>query len=255
MPQSIVYEHPLHERIRTFLRLEHLWQGFEHFLAEDTPWASRAAVGLLLDMLGTTARADVKADILKELERNLGLLRRLSRQPGVDMTTLSRILEELERTAGEIYGLDGQLGHKTREDELIKSIAQRASIPGGTCSFDLPQYHQWLSRPHPSRRQQLEDWAQDLKPVCEAVALLLSLVRGSSEPQPTTASEGFFQDAMDTQAPIQMLRIALDEGSDLYPEVSGHKHRFSIRFLQTGAEGRPIKTDRDVTFLLTRCVI
>jgi len=255
VPQSIVYEHPLHERIRTFLRLEHLYQGFEYFLAGDDPWASRATVGILLEMLAITARADVKSDILKELDRNLGLLRRLSRQPGVDMTTLSRILEELERTSAEIYDITGQLGHAAREDEFLKAIAQRASIPGGTCSFDLPQYHQWLSQPHASRRQQLEKWTYDLKPVGEAVGLLLSLVRGSSEPMPTTAKEGFFQDAMDTQAPIQMLRIVLDGGSDLYPEVSGHKHRFSIRFLQAGPAGRPIKTERDVDFQLTRCVI
>ena len=43
MSKQLTFEHPLNERIRTFLRLEHLFKKVAHFLPQDDHWASRAA--------------------------------------------------------------------------------------------------------------------------------------------------------------------------------------------------------------------
>jgi cell division protein ZapD len=252
--QQVVYEHPLNERIRTFLRLEHLFAQIGHYLPQDSEWASRACVSALLDILGATGRADIKTEILKELDRHANLLGRLGKQPGVDNQTLSRVLEELEETADKVYKLGGQIAQPLRENEFLKSIMQRSSIPGGTCSFDLPQYHHWLLQPHPQRKRQMQSWLQDLEPIRDAVQLLLSLARGSSDPRPVTASGGFFQDSLASQAPVQMVRVELDPALGLFPEISGHKHRFSIRFMESVDTERPAQTERDVDFRLTCCV-
>ncbi len=254
MSATVVFEHPLNERIRTFLRLEHLFGRIQFFLPQDEEWATRAAVEGLLDILGTTSRADIKTEILKELDRHTKILERLGRQPGVDTRTLSRVLEELEEVADKVYRLNGQLGLALREDEFIKAIAQRSSIPGGTCSFDLPQYHHWLRQPHPARMRQMNVWLRDLEPVRDAVALLLSLARGSNDARPVTASDGFYQDSLDAQAPVQMVRVELPREVALFPEISGHKHRFSIRFMRTTETERPAQTAQDVNFKLTCCV-
>ena len=254
MSNTVVYEHPLNERIRTFLRLEHLFNRINFFLPQDSEWATRAALEGLLDILGTTARADIKTEILKELDRHAAVLERIGKQPGVDTRTLGRVLEELEEVADKVYRLNGQLGQLLRDDEFIKSVMQRSSIPGGTCSFDLPLYHHWLNQPHPARVRQMNAWTRDLEPVRDAVALLLSLARGSNDARPVTASEGFFQDNLDSQAPVQMVRVTLDRSLALFPEISGHKHRFSIRFMESTETARPSQTARDVDFLLTCCV-
>ena len=86
------------------------------------------------------------------------------------------------------------------------------------------------------------------------MALLLSLARGSSDPQPTTAPDGFYQDALDSQAPVQLIRVELDPGLALFPEISGHRHRFSIRFMEALETERPTQTRQDVNFTLTCCV-
>ena len=67
MSTELTFEHPLNERIRTFLRLEHLLDKVVHFLPQEDAWASRAAVEGLLDILAVTARADIKTELLKEL--------------------------------------------------------------------------------------------------------------------------------------------------------------------------------------------
>jgi cell division protein ZapD len=251
----VVYEHPLNERIRTFLRLEYLFKKTEHFIAFDDAWATRSAVDAVLDIASITARADIKTEILKELERNASTLNRMRRQRGVDLETLGQVLENLEQATSRIYRLDGQIGQQIRENDFVKSVVQRSSIPGGTCSFDLPQFHHWLQQSAALRRQQLQDWMIGLEPVRDSLYLLLSLTRSSNTPRRATAARGFFQDSLDVQAPAQMVRVALDPGLPLFPEVSGHKNRFSIRFMESLGTERPSQAQSDVDFLLTCCVI
>jgi cell division protein ZapD len=252
--KQLTFEHPLNERIRTFLRLEHLFKKVAHFLPQDDHWASRAAVEGLLDIVAITARSDIRSELLKELDRNMGTLQRIRRQPGVDLDTLGKVLDDLQTAAAQLHALIGPVGQRLREDEFLKSVAQRSSIPGGTCSFDLPQYHHWLVQPGPARQLQLREWMKGLDPVSGAIDLVLSLARSSAVPRPVTAPGGFFQEALDAQAPAQLVRVTLNGGLTLFPEISGHKNRFSIRFMSSGQVERPVQCRDDVAFTLTCCV-
>jgi cell division protein ZapD len=252
--KQLTFEHPLNERIRTFLRLEHLFKKVAHFLPQDDHWASRAAVEGLLDIVAITARSDIRSELLKELDRNMGTLQRIRRQPGVDLDTLGKVLDDLQTAATQLHALIGPVGQRLREDEFLKSVAQRSSIPGGTCSFDLPQYHHWLVQPGPARQLQLREWMKGLDPVSSAIDLVLSLARSSAVPRPVTAPGGFFQEALDAQAPAQLVRVTLNGGLTLFPEISGHKNRFSIRFMSSGQVERPVQCRDDVAFTLTCCV-
>jgi cell division protein ZapD len=251
---QLTFEHPLNERVRTFLRLEHLFKKVAHFMPQEDPWASRVAVDGLLDIVAVTARADVKSELLKELDRNTTTLNRIRRQPGVDLETLGKVLGDLQDATTALQGLNGQIGLVLREDEFLKAVAQRSSIPGGTCSFDLPLYHHWLTQPATVRGEQFAVWMEPLQPVSGAIDLVLSLARGSATPRKVTAAEGFFQEALDVQAPAQMVRVTLNGGPSLYPEISGHKNRFSIRFMSPGESDRPVQFREDVPFTLTCCV-
>ncbi len=252
--KKVAYDHPLNERMRTFLRLEHLFDRIYFFIPQSEGWATRAAITGILDILSITARSDIKTEILKELDRQAAILERIGQQPGVDARALSRVLEELEEVAEKVYQLGSQIAQPLRENDFIKSIMQRSTIPGGTCSFDLPQLHHWLVQPHPLRQRQIQAWLRDLEPIRDAVALLLSFARGSNDPKPATAPDGFYQDALDSQAPLQMIRVQLDPDLALFPEVSGHRHRFSIRFMEALETERPTQTRQEVNFTLTCCV-
>jgi cell division protein ZapD len=251
----ITFEHPLNERIRAFLRLEHLFKQADFFLSQDSVWTVRALVNTYLDIAGITGRSDIKSEILKELDRHLSSLARIRHQRGVDLQMLDQVLGELEGASTRLYSLEGPLGVPLRENDLLKSVAQRGSIPGGTCSFDLPQFHFWLEQSLERRRADLERWGQCLQPARDAIALLLSLTRGSSAAREVTASQGFFQENLNPENPTQMLRIGLPLDATTYPEVSGHKHRFSIRFLHSPSSERAAQIQEDVAFLLTCCVI
>lgn len=251
---KLTFEHPLNERVRTFLRLEYLFAKVIHFLPQLDPWASGAAVEGILDILAITMRADVKTELLKELDRTSNTLNRIKSQPGVDLDTLGGILDELRQAAAALYSMSGQLGQSLRQDGFLKSVAKRTSIPGGTCSFDLPQYHYWLKQPAEPRQQQLQDWVQGLQPVSDAINLVLSLARTSSRPREVTAAGGLFQESLQTQAQAQLVRVILNGDTQVFPEISGHKNHFSIRFMDTREPGLPVPWREDIVFNLTCCV-
>jgi cell division protein ZapD len=250
----IHFEHPLNERIRTFLRLEHLFLQVDHFRPQADPWSNRAAIDSLLNIISIFSRSDLKNEILKELERHTSNLERVRQQPGVDMQALGAVLDDLEQAIHQVYRLDGQIARRLRSNEFLKTILQRSSIPGGSCNFDLPQYHYWLNQPHELRHNQMSDWMQELHPVREAVVLLLNLVRNSNLPTRELAEQGFFQRTLESQTPAQMLRVGLPRTSTVFTEISGNKNRFSIRFLEAVDNGKPLQTGRDVDFLLTACI-
>lgn len=254
MSNMTLFEHPLNERIRTFLRLEHLFEKYDHFRADETTWGTRAALEGLLDILAITSRSDIKSELAKELDRNANALGRVRDQPGVDPGMLDDVLARLATAQRSMLALHGQIGATARDDDFMKAIAQRNSIPGGACSFDLPHYHHLLTKSPEARAALLARWSTELEPAKNAIDLILSLARSSSNARSVTAHQGFFQETLESGAPTQLIRVGLDPELDCFPEISGHRNRFSIRFLTAKGTARPTQTAADISFKLTCCV-
>jgi len=252
---KIIYEHPLNEKIRTYLRLEHLFRQANHHCPHADTWSSRAAVDALLDIISIFARADIKTDLLKELERHRLKLFAIKEMQGVDIQRLDQILNQLEGVNRQLHQINGQVCQALKENEFLKSIMQRSSIPGGTCAFDLPLYHHWLQQPPEFRQAELKQWMSTLGAIESAIKLLLSLIRGSTHPTRELAKGGFYQQPLDAQHPAQLIRVGLPKESPLFAEISGGKHRFSIRFLQPVESERPTQSTGDITFFLNCCTL
>ena len=247
-----VYEHPLNERIRTLLRLEHLFNQAAHFQAGKSSWDSRIFIASLLDILDIFSRGDLKTELLKELERATGNLRCLMDIPQVDHDKLGTILRAMEHLIDNLHGLSTQPGQALRDDEFITAIRQRSSIPGGTCDFDLPGYHLWLSGPYERRVADQREWITSLDPVRQSIELLLKMIRNSAEVKTLQCEQGSFQRQLDNNTPFQLVRVMLPTDSPYYAEISGSRHRFTVRFLRPTAE-RPQLADTPVEFRLACC--
>ena len=96
-PTPLVFEQPLNERMRTFLRLDFLYSQALYHNEMQSQWGSRAAMGSLLDILAIAARGDVRADVQKELERHLAQLNVFQSKPGVDSARLRTVMASLVR--------------------------------------------------------------------------------------------------------------------------------------------------------------
>ena len=250
----MVYEQPLNERMRTFLRVEFLFQQALYHNSTPTSWSSRAAVSSLLEILTITSRGDARSDVLKELERQLAVLRDYQARPGVDSGRLGAVMATLTQRRDEVSASASNWLSRLRESEFLASIKHRSAIPGGTCEFDLPDYFHWLNQPADARRADFNRWLSSIRPFCESIGDLLWVTRENSRPRPEVATGGVFQINFERDVPINLLRIMLPAGSSLYPEISGSHHRCSIRFLSwSDVDSRPAQTDSDVSFILTCC--
>ena len=255
MQAKVIYEQPLNERVRTFLRLEFLFKEFFARLEGASMWDSRNALVSLLDILTIFNRTDLKTEVMKELERQMSSLAALENVPGVDRARLGQLLDEFDMLVDRMHALHGQVGQELRQNEFLNSIKQRVSIPGGTCDFDLPGYHYWLQRPTPKRIADLHKWISAFEPIRLSISLILRLVRESASPAPETAHGGFFQKMLDASCPCQVVRVAVPAEAPYYAEVSGGRHRFTVRFMEFLPDGHAVQTSQDVHFELSCCVI
>lgn len=244
MSKVTIYEHPLSERIRTLLRLEYLFKQLQHFHHGESHWDSRILISTLFDLLEMFSRADLKTELLKEIERASNNLKEHLEHPQVDHKRLTTILRALEGCSTKLYALRGPLGQCIKDDPFLATIRQRSSIPGGSCDFDLPGYHQWLGTPREQRRDREGEWLKGLAPIQQTAEILLKLIRSSTEPRSVVATGGQYQQSLDTSLPYQMIRLYLPVEAHYYAEISGGKHRFTVRFLeQDRSHSTPITDD------------
>ncbi len=258
MTQTITYEQPLNERNRTLLRLEFLFGQTLHALQGDSVNHHRQAIDCLLDILSLFDRTDLKTEITKEMERLIAGLSALASNPKVDAAILTDLLADLEQNLAVLQQLKTKnaLGHALRDSEFLAPIRQRASVPAGTSHVDLPAYHYWLSHtPAEQRHQQITHWFDGFTPARTATEDCLDLIRNSATSSNKIAAEGFYQQTLDANHPYQLVRVTLPAGAIYFPEISGGKHRFTVRFMVFDLDDRPQQTTDDVEFTLSCCAL
>src|SRR5690348_11513959 len=252
--RTLVFEQPLNERMRTFLRLDFLYSQALYHNETGSQWGTRAAVSSLIDILAIITRSDVRSDALKDLERQLTLLGEFQSKPGVDANRLKTLIANLTRLRSELLNTGVANLQPLKDSDFLNAIKHRSSIPGGTCEFDLPDYLYWLSQPDEVRAKAFNQWLTILRPLCDAVSELIWLTRQNGRTRQETAPGGNFTITFERDNPLQLLRIALPSSMGLYPEVSGSHYRCNMRFLAwKGLSERPTQADSDVKFLLTCC--
>ncbi|MGE0874745.1 MAG: cell division protein ZapD [Burkholderiales bacterium] len=249
----ITFEYPLNERIRTLLRLEDLFERSRHFIARTDPLDHHVALLTLFEILEVSSRADLKSDLLQELERQKQVLLSFRNNPEISEDALNNVLRDIEQAAAALFSMTGRIGQYLRENDWLMSIKQRTGIPGGACEFDLPSYHYWLHRPADERIGQLTAWTSPLYPLRDGSAIILRILRESGKPQTLTAPQGTYQQMLGGKT-AQMLRVTLEEGHGCVPEISANKYVLNVRFLTQGAdESRNRTAEADLPFELTFC--
>ena len=255
---SIIYEYPIIERIRTLLRLEDLFDKAHYFLQRSHPRDHHAALLAIFEIVEVAGRADVKSDLLQELERQRQGLSSFRTNPDIAHDVLETVLAEIALASVNLNRLTGKAGQHVRENEWLSGIKNRSAIPGGTCEFDLPAYHHWLSRSVDTRTEDLTDWIAPMLPIRDALAIVLKLLRGSGRTQPAVAQNGQFQQMLAGKTyHLARLKLAGDEPG--VPELSANRYALMARFMVSpiagGSEGdgKSRQALHDVAFELTLC--
>jgi cell division protein ZapD len=248
----ITYEYPLTERIRTFLRLESLFDRAQFFIGGTDPRVHHAALLTLFEILEVCGRSELKSELLQELERLRQSMLAYRSSPEIDQDALTRVLNRVQGAHNGLISLTSRIGQHLRDNERLMSIKQRTSIPGGACEFDLPAYHHWLHLPAEERKHDLRRWIGPLQPIQDGAGVALDLLRESGKSTPLVALQGSFQQMLAGRV-LQMVRIRLDTEASIVPEISANRYALNVRFVQMTDEPRSRGVDHDVPFDLTFC--
>ena len=248
----ITYEYPLNERIRTLLRLEDLFDKAQHFAISDNAYDHHAALMALFEILDVAGRADLKVDLVQELERQRQTLHAFRDNPQISEEALSGALYEIEQASTALLSMAGKIGQYIRDSEWLMALRSRAAIPGGVCEFDLPAYHYWLHLDSDHRRRDIQQWLGPMFPIRDGLSIVLRLLRESGRPEMQMARRGAYQMMMAGRS-AQMVRVRLPRDAGCVPEISANKYAFNIRLVVPEVISRPRQIDTDVNFELTFC--
>jgi cell division protein ZapD len=207
---------------------------------------------VLFEILEVASRADLKSELLQELERQKKSLNALHNNPAISEDALDAILNEIEADCGRLLEISGKIGQHLRDNEWLMGIKQRAVIPGGVCEFDLPTYHYWQNQPVEKRRADLQEWLAPLIPLKDGIDIMLKLLRESGRHHRFTARNGTFQQMQGGKV-AQLLCVTLDSELPCIPEISANKYALNIRFISANFSAKTTLYEQDVDFNLVFC--
>lgn len=249
----ILYEYPFNERIRTYLRLEHLFSRLSELMSRESALDHHYALTTIFEVMDVGARADLKSDVLKDLEKQKQLFNSYKGNPSIAEDALDEVLGQLESCFVVLNNLPGKAGQSLTENDWLMSVRSRMGIPGGTCEFDLPAYFAWQNAIHTRRQEDLRRWTETLTPLANAIYLLLKILRESGIAQKVVAHQGQFQQNLPQGKPFQLLRMRIQADLGLIPEISGNRLIVLIRLMRQEAGDRLHACADDATFELTLC--
>lgn len=249
----ILYEYPFNERVRTYLRLEHLFVRLHELAGRTDCIDHHYAIATIFEIMDVAARADLKTDVLKDLERQKHTLNGYRGNPAISEDILRDVTTKLESCFSNLSEVQGKVGQSLTENEWLMSIRSRIGIPGGTCEFDLPAYFSWQHLNAQTRQSDLQRWIASIAPLFESVVLLLKLLRDSGLSQKVFATGGHYQQPFAQGRLFQLARLRINPAVGLIPEISGNRLMMSVRLMQPHKDDRLQLTTENVEFELTLC--
>ena len=249
----ILYEYPFNERIRTYLRLEHLFRRLGELVPREHPVDHHYALATIFEVMDVAARADLKSDVMKDLEKQKTLLNSYRGNPAIAESVLDEVIAKLDGCFNTLNSVPGKAGQSLTENDWLMSIRSRVGIPGGTCEFDLPAYFAWQHLSAEVRRTDLARWASVLGPLAESIHMLLKLLRDSGAPQKVMATGGQLQQTLPQGRTFQLLRLRINPDLRLVPEISGNRLMVSVRLMHQETGDRLQPSTDNASFELTLC--
>ncbi|MEE2023152.1 MULTISPECIES: cell division protein ZapD [Alkalimonas] len=246
---DVLYEHPLNEKVRTYLRIEHLCHQVQSHTSLKDPAQQHAFFTSFFALLDLMERNDVRTDLVKDIERCEQALVSWSKHPSVSNDALQHMLQKAVRLQSEL-NRSSKLCSQFKEDAFLSPLRQRFSIPGGACFFDVPQLHYWCHLPAEQQQQALTKWMEQLALTVQSIDFVLTFVRERGQFQDFEAENGFLQSVTDQ---YELLRVKYDNTLGVYPTISGNKYRFAIRFMQLSDASGRFAAEKTIPFAMACC--
>ena len=122
------FEHPLNEKTRIYLRIEDLLSKLEKFNQPDT-LTNNLFFKSLFDLLDIFEQIQLKAELIKDLEKQRIMYRAWLSYEGINRELLLSIITQLNNVHKKLHDSE-RCGQTLKEDRFLSSVKQRFNLPG-----------------------------------------------------------------------------------------------------------------------------
>jgi cell division protein ZapD len=246
--QVSLYEEPVQEKIRKFIKIEFLLNKIYYFKGKDNKSENYISLLALCELYEILSRSDIKSELIREIETQNTYLQKIKEIPQADSSKLNSVLEKQSQLLKLIYSIEiNYLDHLER-DILFKTILKNSFTQLQPASIDF-----WLSRDILNRKTQIDLWLEPLIFIKRSIDFILEVIRKSGRFEDRVAEKGFFVEKLDPKKNILLVRVTLTSDLYYYPQISVGKQRLTIMFMTKDDKNNLVPHQEDLTFILTTC--
>jgi cell division protein ZapD len=246
--QVSLYEEPVQEKIRKFIKIEFLLNKIYYFKGKDNKSENYISLLALCELYEILSRSDIKSELIREIETQNTYLQKIKEIPQADSSKLNSVLEKQSQLLKLIYSIEiNYLDHLER-DILFKTILKNCFTQLQPASIDF-----WLSRDILNRETQIDLWLEPLIFIKRSIDFILEVIRKSGRFEDRVAEKGFFVEKLDPKKNILLVRVTLTSDLYYYPQISVGKQRLTIMFMTKDDKNNLVPHQEDLTFILTTC--
>jgi len=234
---ATLFEFPLNERFRAYLRLDALYQRWQHYLQSNQAQDHHSALMTLFEINDFAFRYDLKSDLIFDINRYKLSLNHLRHLPDLSEQKLVETLLRLSDAQKQIEQ-SPKFGSGLSDNDWLLNVKTRMVVPGGVCSSDIGFYYQWLQQPAHLRRMDLETWWLPLAPLFETLQLVLMIVRNAMKHKSCETENKAYQLPLNGTR-FDLLQVKLPNSSTYLPDISANKHVIWLRFTLPSYRSQP----------------
>ena len=251
----ISYNHPLNEKIRVFLRIEHLWCEIEYFIKQESDATCLICLQNILSLLDIVERFDLRSEASKYLDKLVEKFQKIRIQPvdDIDRDKIDDIIQQLATASKSLKTSIGKTASGLSSNEWLSTIRQKMLLPGGLSGSDSPFLKHWQQFSITQKINQLRAWQKEFAILADAINKILFYIRKTSIVTEVSVDNGVYQRIIDNQFEPQLLVIELPKKYHVYPEISGNRYRISARFLQSDLISKAVQYTNQIDFRLAVC--
>ena len=250
---EVIYEFPLNNRIRYFLRFEFLARNLDRCLS-NIPQSNIEALRLLFELTELTRNMDIKSEAMQHIRWQIQELQSMSNDPQVHQENLTDLVNRKEMLLTSLEQINlPVLGYQNHH--FLSSVKRRFEIPGGICSFDIPMLATWRHLPAERQLRDLREWYKPFLHLSTSIYDCLELSRNCRQFSDCVAEGGYYSQNFKMPGPVyQLIRIKLDENTGIYPEISAGRPRFTTHFFEiSDLATRPKQVKSTIQFKVALC--
>ena len=249
----ITFEFPLNERIRRLLRIEEIYQKFEHQLKNTHDYFEFSCFNTLFEIVQLVSRSDLKIDFLQELERQEKKQSVLLDHQGLKEGQLDpkEIISMIQVARKKLENIDVKPGFNFNNNLFLEEVKKRISSPGGLLDVDFPNFRNWsIQKTRKSKLEDFKTWAQPLMVFKDAASVILLILRYQCQVESIKAKEGKHQETIDPLKTFDLIRLELENALNIYPEISANKYTVNVFFNQLNKELKkePVKSNLEFKY-------